>query len=442
MIQLESPYEFHPHQLQAIQWVHLRENEPYHGVRGGILHLDMGLGKTLIALSLAKMTPGLTLYLCNKSLVRTVYQDSVRFFGDRLRILVWYKDSIKTAVTDFGPWCLHGVQVVLTTYDTIITLSRCDSVGARTFFGTQWYRIVADESHRIANARTNLYSALNCLRGERKLCLTGTPIRNYDNDLLAQLQFCGLDLQGRSWSRGVFEELNLQTTVLHIHTSSTTLELPELVEKIIHVELSIQEHSLYLAEIRSAENCKCVLTTLIRLRQLCLHPKLVYPDWSGNSSKFLQLVEVLSAIPSDEKIIIFSEFAQLFELLQPWLASHTVAVLTGKLSSKDRNAALQYFRTTARVLLISSVGTVGLNLVEANHCVILDQHWNFTRTEQFKKRCHRFGQLKPVTVWIFIVPDSIDEIMLEVSRAKKKLSDSFLLKRVLELAKNRESFKI
>jgi len=48
---LKSPYQLKPYQHDVVRWMHDRETLAVQGVTGGIVRLDMGLGKSLIALT-------------------------------------------------------------------------------------------------------------------------------------------------------------------------------------------------------------------------------------------------------------------------------------------------------------------------------------------------------------------------------------------------------
>ena len=51
------------------------------------------------------------------------------------------------------------------------------------------------------------------------------------------------------------------------------------------------------------------------------------------------------------------------------------------------------------MLLSKSVGSVGLNLTEANRIIIVEPHWNPTQDDQSIGRAYRIGQKKDVIVY-------------------------------------------
>ena len=57
IIPLRSPYYLYDYQLIGIKWMEYRENTIHNGILGGILGLQMGLGKTLISLAYCFQKP-------------------------------------------------------------------------------------------------------------------------------------------------------------------------------------------------------------------------------------------------------------------------------------------------------------------------------------------------------------------------------------------------
>lgn len=57
------------------------------------------------------------------------------------------------------------------------------------------------------------------------------------------------------------------------------------------------------------------------------------------------------------------------------------------------------------MLLSLTAGGVGLNLVGANHMLLLDLHWNPQLEAQAQDRVYRVGQKKAVYVWKYVFYD-------------------------------------
>jgi len=58
--------------------------------------------------------------------------------------------------------------------------------------------------------------------------------------------------------------------------------------------------------------------------------------------------------------------------------------------------------------------SLGLNLVVANHVLLLDLWWNPTTEDQAIDRAHRIGQTRPVTVSRLTIKDTVEDKILSL----------------------------
>ena len=89
---------------------------------------------------------------------------------------------------------------------------------------------------------------------------------------------------------------------------------------------------------------------------------------------------------------------------------------------------LEEFKTgNAPVFLISlRAGGFGLNLTEADYCILLDPWWNPAVESQAVDRLHRIGQTRKVMVYRLVAKDTIEEKVMALKAAKTELFDSVL----------------
>jgi SNF2 family DNA or RNA helicase len=171
-----------------------------------------------------------------------------------------------------------------------------------------------------------------------------------------------------------------------------------------------------------------VLEALLRLRQACCDPALLkLDDGERPSAKLDRLMEmVLELLSEGRKIIVFSQFTSMIDLIRKRLDAVSVSysLLTGK--TKDRGNAIEAFQRGATdVFLISlKAGGVGLNLTAADTVVIFDPWWNPAVEQQAIDRAHRIGQDKPVFVYRLVAAGTVEEKMDELKARKRALADS------------------
>ncbi|HVN12113.1 MAG TPA: C-terminal helicase domain-containing protein, partial [Kineosporiaceae bacterium] len=96
--------------------------------------------------------------------------------------------------------------------------------------------------------------------------------------------------------------------------------------------------------------------------------------------------------------------------------------------TRNRQAVLEEFKTgNAPVFLISlRAGGFGLNLTEADYCILLDPWWNPAVESQAVDRLHRIGQTRKVMVYRLVAKDTIEEKVMALKAAKTELFDSVL----------------
>lgn len=492
---IDPEYSLLPHQLESLEWLDRVSTEKReHGLRGGILSLEMGLGKTLTALewvarrvrnNTSPAGPRPSLFLCNKSLLGEMQREARKFYGNTLKCLVLdagLNPPLKFGEATLGGVVAPGTHLVIMTYDKLVALAKsagrvqarsasaaksCAKEGgekaraARGFLETEFETVVADESQRFVNPCTLVFKSLRLLRSDFRICLTGTPVVNYHGDLRAQFEFCGLEVfaggaqaaaEGDGgarrvrWNKQTFEKLGLRDHILSRSVASCDLQLPEKTITTVNIELADLERKRYselldqtkdaLARVARRE-CRfsSVLTCFAKLRQACISQEAP----ATASSKIAKVLEIVEEVPENDKILIFSGFSTalastMHELQKaPFLKSHQVTYLQGCQSCKKRETLLRYFKERGRVLLASyDVCAKGLNLTEANHVILLEPSWDLSDTDQAVARVWRIGQKKNVFAWKLVCANSIEQRIEESVEDKKTDYSKFLSPTVLK----------
>jgi non-specific serine/threonine protein kinase len=175
------------------------------------------------------------------------------------------------------------------------------------------------------------------------------------------------------------------------------------------------------------------------LRQACCHPLLLteltdtlkkngfksIDAATVGSAKYeaaLDLIE--TAAQEGHKILVFSQFVRMIDILAKGLIDRSVShtSLTG--STKNRQAVIDAYQSPngPSVFLLSlKAGGTGLNLTAADYVVHFDPWWNPAVEAQATDRTHRIGQQKRVFVYKFLVKDSIEEKILKLQEKKGEL---------------------
>ena len=119
-------------------------------------------------------------------------------------------------------------------------------------------------------------------------------------------------------------------------------DLPDRVEEDLFCEIEGEQKALYRAELKAAQQLLLgvktqkelasqqfhFLTCLLRLRQICCHPRLLQPDCTAPSAKTDSLLEQLEPLMEEgQKVLVFSQFVQMLDLLRPPTRAAAMAYL-------------------------------------------------------------------------------------------------------------------
>ena len=148
-----------------------------------------------------------------------------------------------------------------------------------------------------------------------------------------------------------------------------------------------------------------------------------------SSSKIEALIQELRQIPADSKVLIFSQFTRMLDLIEFRLKQSGIgcAKLTGSLNLTQRTNIIVSFNNdpSVRALLISlKAGGEGLNLQAADHVFLVDVWWNPACELQAIQRAHRIGQMKPVKAIRFVTQNSVEEKVVALQEMKQLVFDA------------------
>lgn len=152
------------------------------------------------------------------------------------------------------------------------------------------------------------------------------------------------------------------------------------------------------------------------------------------SAKIEKTMELLSGIAANdptEKILIFSQFTSLLDLLEVPMYERRLRYqrYDGSMSMGDRADAVEKFMDDPdeRIMLLSlKAGNAGLNLAKASQVILLDPFWNPYVEEQAIDRAHRMPQPREVTVHRVLVPETVEDRICEIQDKKREMIDTAL----------------
>lgn len=295
--------------------------------------------------------------------------------------------------------------------------------------------VVLDEAQRIKNAGSLLSLACKMLPRRRSWALTGTPVENVVEDLLAIFSFLSPGLLRVHMPRSQMHK-TIQPFFLRRRKRDVLGEMPPINIQDIPLELEGEQRAAYedvwnerksLIEgygMGRGASEAALLTLLTRLKQLCNFD----PD-SGTSAKMDVLEGVVEeAIINGTKCLIFSQYVETLRFIAARLPGK-FSIFHGGLPESERASIVANFEaeTSPCSLLISlKAGGVGLNLNSASLVVMFDRWWNPAVENQAITRAHRFGKAEPLQVIRFVVKDTIEERIASILEEKSELFEQYV----------------
>ncbi|KFQ44367.1 Helicase-like transcription factor, partial [Nestor notabilis] len=256
------------------------------------------------------------------------------------------------------PSFLSEQDIVLTTYNILAT--DYGMRGDSPLHKVTWLRIVLDEGHTIRNPNAQQTKAALNLNGHRRWILTGTPIQNSVKDLWSLISFLKLKpFTDREWWHRTIQRpvtmgapgglgrlqclirsITLRRTKKSKVKGKRVLELPERKVLIQHVTLTEEERQIYQSVKKEGKaaisrffsegtvlaHYADILGVLLRLRQLCCHPRLCINTSSSSFSADNKTPEELHEMLVSKMKLVLSSGSD--EECAVCLESLTVPVIT------------------------------------------------------------------------------------------------------------------
>ena len=425
---------------------------------GGILADEMGLGKTLQVISMllyqkekrkeAKENRLSALIVCPASLVYNWEEEFKRFAPDiEIRTVTGTQTDRKKLLS-----LKKRPEVLVTSYDL---LKRDIGLYESLEFD---YEII-DEAQYIKNAAAAASKSVKVINSRHRFALTGTPIENRLSELWSIFDYL---MPGFLYTYDRFrndfespitkfkdEDATKQLKnmvspfILRRLKADVLKDLPDKIEEIRFSRFDSKQRKLYDAQVthmkkvlesedyKSGKDKLKVLAELTKIRQICCDPELITAGYDGESAKRQSCIELVqSAIDGGHKILLFSQFTSMLEILEKELHSLHIEYykITGQTSKEDRIKLVHSFNENEVPLFLISLkaGGTGLNLTGADVVIHYDPWWNLAAQNQATDRAHRIGQTKNVSVFKLIAKDTIEEKIVDMQNAKKDLADAIL----------------
>jgi superfamily II DNA or RNA helicase len=436
--------ELRPYQLDGIAFAA--------GAGRAVIADDMGLGKTIQGVGVSEFLAtevGISkvLIVCPVSL-KSQWMMEIQRFTDRNCQMV------------LGPMAERASQYANNAFFTICNYEQV----LRDILSIEkvpWDLIILDEGQRIKNWETKTSQVIKSLRSPFALVLAGTPIENRLDELYSIMEFIDdrrlgpafrffntyrvTDEKGKLLGYKNIDDLRkrLAPVLIRRTRSAVVKELPPRtseIRRIIPTEEQDQMDKFHRRIIQTIISKKYISEMdMLRLQKSMLMCRmaanstyLVDKQAPGYSSKLSEIDDMLGQLSAEEdrKILLFSEWTTMLNLIEPLLEKHgfDFVRLDGSVPQKQRQQLVQRFQKdpSCRVFITTNAGSTGLNLQAANTVINVDLPWNPAVLEQRIARAHRMGQKRPVQVFILVTEGTLEENLLGTLADKQSLFTAVL----------------
>jgi SNF2 family DNA or RNA helicase len=345
--------------------------------------------------------------------------------------------------------------------DLIITTYGILRNDLKLFSDIKFEYIVLDEAHIIKNPMSISAKTVYSLKGKNKLVISGTPIQNNLTELWSLFNFLNpgylggynffkenfVSLIEKNEDKTVNDSLKKLISPFLLRRTKKVIsdELPEKNEMILRSSFSEPEREIYdnwrdyykneintnISNNGLGKSKIKILEGLMKLRQICLHPKLIDTEYTGSSAKFdLLMMEIEKVLSEGHKVLIFSSFVKMLSIVRKEFEEKGIKYFYLDGQTKNRENIVSKFQesSNAHPFLISiKAGGLGLNLTGADYVFIIDPWWNPAVEMQAMDRAHRIGQKNKVFVYKMIAENTIEEKILKLQDSKKKLVNDLIV---------------
>ncbi len=433
--------------------------EPYEYQREGILFgLDRkrlligdepGLGKTLQSIGIVDTASAYpSLVICPSSL-KINWQREFEKFTDKKALV------LDNATRTSWPYLLGmGMfHVAIVNYESLKKFFVWDIKGGKSFtlkdvvFNRDiniFKSVIMDESHRLKDptAQQTMFTRGIVEGKEWRILLSGTPVVNHAQDLVAQLAIMGR-LVSDFGGRGKFiadygENENLSelsdklydTCMIRREKAKVLTQLPDKQRTDLHVEISNRdEYNLAAADLAAylREYTECTDREIRRKMRMEALVKFMTLRSLAAKGKVKQACDFIrNFLANGKPLIVFCSLKEIVKALQKQFPD--AVRVTGDDNTVEKQASVDAFQSGETQLIICSIKAagVGLTLTEFSNVAFVEFPWTYADCTQCEDRAHRIGQKNNVSCYYLIGRSTIDPVLYNIIHKKRSIANQIM----------------
>lgn len=324
---------------------------------------------------------------------------------------------------------------------------------------------IFDEAHYLKNPKAQRTQACHKLRANRFFMLTGTPMLNRVDELWGLLhlidpvgypkyysfrnRYCVFGGWQDKQIIGVKNERELQERLNRVmirRLKKDVLDLPDVQIIVKRIDLSDEQRKLYdkveselqipivgQADPSDIENA---LTKLLRLKQIC-GTTLAFTGTDDSAKLDAAVEDAMEIVSNGHKLVVFTQFRDVQEAfiqrLDKVMPECPIWELNGSIPQHERQPVVRQWSDSVDankgipvggvIVCMLQVAGVGLNMTAARHGMFLDKLWTPGLNQQAIDRLHRIGQseTQPVQIIEYHMKGTVETRVEQILKSKSKL---------------------
>lgn len=431
---------------------HLRLNPyPYQldGIAFGLKHRriligdEPGLGKTLQSIGIVDTAGAYpALVICPSSL-KINWQREFEKFTDKKALIL--DNATRTAWPYFLQIGMFHVAIV--NYESLRKYFVWDTGGKEFRLKDVVFNdaikvfrsVIIDESHRVKDpsAQQTIFTRGIAEGKEWRILLSGTPVVNRAEDLVAQLSIMGRlqEFGGRAkfladyGENDNLEELSQQLyrrCMIRREKEKVLTQLPDKTRTDLYVDIANrEEYSLAEADLAEylRQYTECTDREIRRKMRMEALVKFMTLRSLSAVGKVKQAIDFVRVFLASGKPLIL--FCSLHEIVDELCKAFPEAVtVTGRDNATDKQAAVDAFQSGDAKLIVCSIKAagVGLTLTASSNVAFIELPWTYADCCQCEDRAHRIGQKDNVNCYYLLGHHTIDHTLYRLIHHKKSIA--------------------
>ena len=449
----------------TLPWPHQREAyQRFAAAESGMLALDMGTGKTKVAIDLVQnnASPSTVLVVCPRYVVdvwgRELARHLVNPRSASVRLLGAGKLAARAlAIREAVEPSIYEITWIIINYEAL------DDSGVQAAIKDhEWGWIILDESHRIkaAMGRRSKFLANAYRFSRRRLCLTGTPMPHSPLDVFGQFRFLDPAIFGTRWTafRARYavthqfyktqilkyinqDELSARVAAYTFQVrADDVLDLPEIVHVVRTCELEEGARRVYeemkdefIAEVEHGEIVAAnAAVKLGKLRQMTGG---AVRDAEGqahlvSTAKAELLADLLGDL-GEAPVVVFAAFHTDLDAIADICL--TTKSSFAELSGRTGPSELARWQAGEAQVLIAQIDAAreGIDLTRAATAIYYSLGFSLGNYDQSLARLRRPGQERRVTYLHLLAADTVDFYVYAALEQRREIIE-YVLSRLIQ----------